>query len=224
MSRIYAVAQTFLLWVSRQPHNQAQSPDFVADTAVSRVQGRAVDQDEIDNVVRLLVARGLLRDSPDMSGEVTKLAMLTDEGWICVTEHNGDLERSDARNRSGYYVNQPVTVTGQGNQVAAFSSNVRQTQRTEISNVQTLRDVAQEALAGIDEYDIDEDDAETVRRAAGRVLDETADDEPEPGRITHLARSLWSALMLFGNTTLGKEFSDRLINLLLPLLGMGGVA
>lgn len=61
MSRTYAVAQTFLLWVSRQPQNQAQSPDFVADSAVSNVEGRAVDQDEIDSAVRLLVARGLLR-------------------------------------------------------------------------------------------------------------------------------------------------------------------
>jgi hypothetical protein len=223
MSRINAVAQTFLLWVSQQPHNQAQSPDFVADASASSVDGQQVDQAEIDDVVRLLVARGLLRGTSGFSGEVTKLVQLTDEGRVCVTEHNGNLERTDAaRNHAGTYINQPVNVTGQGNQVAAFSSNVGQTQRTEISNVQTLREVARETLAGVDQYEIDEDDAETVRRVARRVLDETADGEPEPGRIARLARSLRSALMLFGNTAFGTEFADRLINLLMPLLNFGG--
>ncbi len=221
MSRTYAVVQTFLLWVSRQPHNQAQSPDFVANTSLSSVDGRPVDQEEIDSVVRLLVARGLLRGTRDLSGEITKLVMLTDEGWIYVTEHNGDLEQADARNHSSHYVNQPVTVGGQGNQVVAFSTNVRQNQHTEISNVQTLREVAEEALGGLDEYEIDEEDAETVRRTARRALDETAASTPEPSRLKRLARSLWSALLLFGNTAAGTEFANRLINLLLPLLGMG---
>jgi hypothetical protein len=195
----------------------------VADATASNVADLRLDQAEIGNVVRPLVARCLLRNTSGFGGKVTKPVQLTDEGRIFVTERNGDLEQSDAAsNRAATYINQPVTVSGQGNQVSAFSSNVRQTQRTEISNVQTLRDVAQDALAGVDEYDIDQDDAETVRRTARRVLDETAAGEPEPGRIKSLARSLWSALMLFGNSALGTEFAKQLTNLLLPLLGMGG--
>ncbi|MBN9103220.1 MAG: hypothetical protein J0I49_34760 [Pseudonocardia sp.] len=221
MSRTYAVAQTFLLWVSRQPHNQAQSPDFVSDAAVSNVEGRAVDQDEADSVVRLLVARGLLRGAPDMSGEVTKLVQLTDEGWACVTQHNGDLEQADAKNRSSYYVNQPVTVGGQGNQVVAHSTHVQLTQHTEISNVQALRDVAEQALAGLDEYEIDDDDAVDVRRAAQRALDETSGAEPEPGRLKRLASTLWAALLLFANTAAGTAFAEGLRDLLLPLVNLG---
>jgi hypothetical protein len=221
MGRTHAVAQAFVLWVSHQPANQAQSPDFITDPS-SVVGGQPVDQPEIDNVVRLLVARGLLRGTSGLSGQVTKLVTLTDEGWVCVSEHNGDLEQWDARNRSSYYVNQPVTVGGQGNQVVAHSTNVQQNQHTEISNVEVLRAAAERAIAGPDTYEVSAEDEDDLRRAAQRVLDETAEGAvPEPGRLRKLANTLWAALLAFVNTAAGSTFAESIRDSLLPLLSIG---
>lgn len=105
--------------------------------------------------------------------------------------------------------------------MVAHSTNVQQNQHTEIDNVQTLRDVAEQALAGIDEYEIDDDDVDDVRRAAQRALDETADGEPEPGCLKRIATSLWAALLLFANTAIGTAFAEWLRDLLLPMVNMG---
>ena len=139
---------------------------------------------------------------------------------MCVIDHDADVQKWNA-SKGMSYINQPVTVTGQGNQVAAFSTNVQQSQRTDISNVQILRDVARHALDGLDEYEIDEDDAATVRNAAERVLAETADGEPERGRLAKIARSLHAALQLFFNTAAGTEFARQLMDLIVPLLTFG---
>lgn len=222
LDRTNAVSQAFLQWARRHHPTWPPNTAFLGDPD-SMVDGQQVEETELQAVIGVLEHRGLVDGPKSLDDLVPNPALLTDEGVICVADFDGDVQRWTARNR-GNYINQPVTVTGQGNQVAAFSSNVRQTQHTEISNVQTLREVAQEALAGLDEYEVDAEDAETVRSAARRVLDETADGDPEPSRVSRLARSLWSALLLFGNTALGTEFSDRLINLLMPLVNVGGGA
>ena len=120
------------------------------------------------------------------------------------------------------YSNQSVNVTGNSNQVVGHSTNVNLSQSNALSNVQTLRDAAEQALAGLDAYEIDEDEAADVRVAAEKVLAETANGEPEPGRIAKLAKKLWAALGLFFGTTIGTEFAQKIMDSIYPLIGLAG--
>jgi hypothetical protein len=138
---------------------------------------------------------------------------------ICVIDHDGDVQKWVANTRAGVF-DQSTHVSGQGNQVVAHSTNVKQNQHTEISNVQTLRYAAEQALAGLDTYEIDDEDADEVRRAAQRALEAIKDGEPEPGRLKRLATTLWAALLLFANTAAGSAFAEQLRDLILPLVTM----
>ena len=189
------------------------------DAAESEVGGEQVTPDELENVLELLLHRGLIQGAMSWAEHVPDPATLTSAGVMCVADHDADVQRWNA-SRSMSYINQPVTVTGNANQVAAFSSKVNQTQRTSMENVQTLRDVAEQALEGLGAYEIEEDDAETVRRAAGKVLAETANGGPEPGWLAKITRSLYSALQLFFGTTVGTEFAQRLMDQIVPLLSV----
>lgn len=218
MSRMNAVSRAYLRW--RRSADWARNDSFLHDTA-SAVDGVQVDEAEMREVVDLLLRRGLVKGPTSVGDSLPDPALLADEGMICVADHDGDVQKWVADSRSGGYIDQSTRVSGQGNQVVAHSTNVRQNQHTEINNVRTLRDVAEQALAGIDEYEIDDEDADDVRRAARRALDETANDEPEPGRLKKIATSLWAALLLFANTAAGTAFAERLRDLLLPMVNMG---
>jgi hypothetical protein len=81
-----------------------------------------------------------------------------------------------------------------------------------------LRHAAEKALAGLDTYEIDDEDADDIRRAAQRALDATEDGELEPGRLKRLATTLWAVLLSFANTAAGLAFTEQLRDLLLPLM------
>lgn len=217
MSRINAVSRAYLHW--RRSADWARNALFLLDGA-SAVDGVQVDDAEMREVIDLLVHRGLVQGPASLGDRLPDPALLSNEGVICVVDHDGDVQKWIANNRPGTF-DQSTHVSGQGNQVVAHSTNVQQNQHTEISNVQTLRDVAEQALAGLDEYEIDDDEADDVRRAARRALDETANDEPEPGRLKKIATSLWAALLLFADTAAGTAFAERLRDLLLPMVNMG---
>ncbi|MGD9531790.1 MAG: hypothetical protein AB7I38_18940 [Dehalococcoidia bacterium] len=219
MDRTNAVSQAFLRWAHRNRRSQPPNAWFLK-APESAVDGRQVDADELEEVLELLLHRGLIEGPKGFTEYVPNPAELTREGVMCVVDHGADVQRWNAGNGMSY-INQPVTVTGNGNQVAAFSTNVNQNQRTEMHNVQTLRDVAERAIGGLDEYEIDPDDAETVRNAAEKVLSETANGELEPGRLAKIARSLHAALQLFFSTAIGTEFARQLMDLIVPFLTAG---
>lgn len=217
MSRINAVSRAYLHW--RRAADWARNDLFLLHAA-SAVDSVQVDEAEMREVSDLLVRRGLVQGPTSLGDRLPDPALLSNEGVICVVDHDGDVQKWIANNRPGTF-DQSTHVSGQGNQVVTHSTNVRQNQHTEISNVQTLRDVAEQALAGLNEYEIDDDEADEVRRAARRALDETANDEPKPGRLKKIATSLWAALLLFANTAAGTAFAERLRDLLLPMVNMG---
>jgi hypothetical protein len=81
-----------------------------------------------------------------------------------------------------------------------------------------LRHAAENALAGLNTYEIDDEDADDIRRAAQRALDATEEGELEPGRLKRLATTLWAVLLSFANTAAGLAFTEQLRDLLLPLM------
>lgn len=220
MSRVNAVSQAYLLW--RRGADWTTNAEFLADPAAV-VGGQQVDEAELHEIIDLLVHRGLAKGPQGYGEHVPNPALLTDEGVICVVDHDGDVQKWIANNRPGVF-DQSTYVSGQGNQVVAHSTNVQQNQHTEISNVQTLRHAAEQALAGLDTYEIDDEDADEdadeVRRAAQRALESIEDGEPEPGRLKRLATTLWAALLSFANTAAGLAFAEQLRDLLLPLVNM----
>lgn len=217
VSRINTVSQAFLRW--RRSAEMSRNEDFLTNTA-SVCDGGQVDEDELRDVVEILVRRGLVTGPTSLGDALPDPALLTDQGVICVVDHDGDVLKWVSSNRSSM-IDQSTNVSGQGNQVVAHSSNVQQSQHTQINNNTVLRDVAAQALAGLDEYEMDDEDADDVRRAAQRALDETAQGEPEPGKLKKLATSLWAAVLLFANTAAGTLFAERLRDLLLPMVNMG---
>lgn len=218
MNRIDAVSQAFLQWSYQNRRTSPPNHGFLTNRE-SLVNGQQVTPDELEDVVELLHQRGLV-DGPVSFGEPQpNPAELTPDGFSCVLDYDADVQKWKA-SRLVTYVNQPVTVTGNQNQVSAFSSNISQQQRSTMEKVHTLRNVAEQALAGLGTYEIDEDEAADVRAAAEKVLAETAEGEPEPGRIAKLAKKLHSVLSMFLGTAVGAEFAQRLMDALLPLIGM----
>lgn len=217
MSRMNAVSQAYLLW--RRPMDWTPNHEYLTDAA-SLVGGQQVDEAELREMLELLGRRGLVTGPTSLGCHVPDPALLTDEGMICVADFDGNVQKWIANNRPGVF-DQSTHVTGQGNQVVAHSTNVQQSQHTEISNVQVLRDTAEQALVGLDMYEIEDEDEDGVRRAAQRALDETEDGEPEPDRLRRLATTLWAALLAFANTTVGTTFAERLRDILLPLVNLG---
>ncbi len=218
MSRANAVSQAFLLWRHR---NRSGMNGLFLDTEQSVVAGQQVTEKELDEIVELLEHRGLVEGPTSLDGRPGDPGTLTSEGLICVVDHDADVQKWN-ESRAMTYSNQSVNVTGNSNQVVGHSTNVNLSQSNTLENVQTLRDAAQQALAGLDTYEIDEDEAADVRAVAEQVLAETANDETEPGRIAKLARKLSSALMLFFGTTVGTAFAQKIIDSLLPLVGLAG--
>lgn len=214
MSHVDAVSQAYLVW--RRGADWATNAQFLADPAAV-VGGQQVDEAELHQVIDLLVRRGLVKGESALSESIPNPALLTDEGVICVADYDGDVQKWIANNRSGGF-DQSTHVSGQGIQVVAHSSNVQQHQHTEISNVQTLRHAAEKALSGLDIYEIDDEDADDVRRAAQRALDATEDGELEPGRLKRLATTLCAVALSFANTAAGLAFAEQLRDLLLPLM------
>ncbi|MGI9002232.1 MAG: hypothetical protein ACR2GH_11255 [Pseudonocardia sp.] len=217
MNRTNTVSRAYLRW--RQSDAASSNSNFLADPA-SAVDGQQVDGAELNRVIDLLVHRGLAEGPQSFNDPVPDPAVLTSQGVICVADHDGDVAAWNTHYRPAGYVDQSTRVSGHRNQVVAHSSNVNQSQHTEINHVSALRSVAEQALEGIDEYEIDDEDGDDVRRAAQRALDETADGEPEQGRLRRLASTLWAALLAFSNTAAGTAFAERLRDLLLPLVQM----
>jgi hypothetical protein len=216
LNRIDTMSRAFLCW--RRSAGWDRNDTFLTDS-VSICDGTQVTEEELRMVVELLVRRRIVTGPTSYADPLPDPALLSDEGVICVVDHDGDVQKWIASNRPGS-IDQSTNVSGQGNQVVAHSSNVQQNQHTEITNSEVLREVAAQALAGLDEYEIDDaDDADEVRRAAQRALQQTAEGEPEPARLKRLATSLWAALLAFGSTPAGTVFAERLRDLLLPLVG-----
>lgn len=179
-----------------------------------------MSEHELREVIDVLVRCGLVTGPTSLADQIPDPAQLTDQGVICVVDHEGDVQKWTSSNRPGS-IDQSTNVSGQGNQVVAHSSNVQQNQHTQINNTEVLREVAAQALVGLDEYEIDDEDADEVRRAAQRALDETAQGEPEPNRLKRLATNLWAALLAFANTAAGTAFAQQLRDLILPLVNLG---
>lgn len=215
VSRIDLVSQAYLRW--RRFTGWDRNETFLTDGA-SVCGGTRVSEEELRVVLELLVHRRLVKGPASLADAIPNPALLTDEGAICVADHDGDVQGWTASNRPGS-VDQSTHVSGQGNQVVAHSSNVQQNQHTQITNSEVLREVAAEALAGLDEYEVDDEGHVDVRRAAERALDETTQGEAEPRLLTRLATSLWAALLAFGSTPAGTAFAERLRDLLLPMVG-----
>ncbi|MBW0108398.1 hypothetical protein I4I84_06560 [Pseudonocardia sp. KRD-182] len=217
MSRLNTVSQAFLRW--RRSAGSSRN-ETILSHAASMCDGTQVSEDELREVIDVLVRRGLVTGPTSLADQLPDPAQLTDQGVICVVDHEGDVQKWTSSNRPGS-IDQSTNVGGQGNQVVAHSSNVQQNQHTQINNNEVLREVAAQALAGLDEYEIGDEDADDVRRAAQRALDETAQGEPEPNRLKRLATNLWAALLAFANTAAGTTFAQQLRDLLLPLVNLG---
>lgn len=217
MSRLNAVSQAFLRW--RRSAGSSRNETFLSHAA-SMCDGTQVSEKELREVIDVLVRRGLVTGPTSLADQLPDPAQLTDQGVICAVDHEGDVQKWTSSNRPGS-IDQSTNVGGQGNQVVAHSSNVQQNQHTQINNNEVLREVAAQALAGLDEYEIGDEDADDVRRAAQRALDETAQGEPEPNRLKRLATNLWAALLAFANTAAGPTFAQQLRDLLLPLVNLG---
>jgi hypothetical protein len=218
MSRANAVSQAFLRW--RYGNRRGMNEDFL-DAEESVVASQQVAVDELDEIVELLEHRGLVKGPRSLDGRPGNPAALTSDGVICVVDHDADVQKWN-ESRTMSYSNQSVNVTGNSNQVVGHSTNVNLSQSNMLDNVQTLRSAAEQALAGLDTYEIDEDEAADVRAAAEKVLVETANGEPEPGRLAKLAKRLWTALGLFFGTTVGTEFAQKIMDSIYPLIGLAG--
>lgn len=218
MSQAHAVSQAFPRWRHR---NRGGMNGLFLDAEDSVIAGQQVTSEELDEIVELLEHRGLVKGPRSLDGRPGDPAALTSDGVICVVDHDADAQKWNA-SRAMSYTNQSVNVTGNSNQVVGHSTNVNLSQSNTMENVQTLRDAATQALAGLDTYEIDEDEAADVRAAAEKVLTETTDGEPEPGRIAKLAKKLWAALGLFFGTTVGTEFAQKIMDAIYPLIGLAG--
>jgi hypothetical protein len=189
MSRTNAVSQAYLQW--RQSRGWSQNREFL-DAAASVVHGRQVDEAELESVVELLDHRGLITGARSLGGQAPDPTRLTSDGVICVADFDGDVDAWRADRRAGY-VNQPVTVSGQGHQVTAFSQNVQQNQRTEISNVGLLRTAAEQALAGLEAYELGDHaavPAEDWAALAGRARDLCAAFEAKESALADAGAAL----------------------------------
>ena len=118
MDRTNAVSQAFLRWAHRNRRDSSPNAQFL-EAPDSTVEGQQVAADELEDVLELLLHRGLIDGPMTFTQHLPDPVELTRDGVVCVIDDDGDVQRWNAGKRMSY-INQPVTVTGQGN--AALSA------------------------------------------------------------------------------------------------------
>jgi hypothetical protein len=125
---VNAIGQVFLRWLYDNDRLQPMPQKFL-DEPRSVIEGYTVDEAEMAEAVRLLVAKGLVKGPTSWQSRGIPLRIrLTDAGRICVVDHDGNLGQqatwTDREQDGGTTVDETITTTGNGNTVVGHSKNV----------------------------------------------------------------------------------------------------
>jgi len=180
--RSHTVEAVFLAWLHQRAEVHPRSGPFLTDPA-SAVDGEQVTGDELTTALDQLEARGLITSEGGFGGRFSHVDM-TAAGRLCLADHGGDVRAWQAAK-----VGSSVQFTVGGNMQAAVNSmNTTQVMQLVQSGAgpvdrKKYERAASTLLAELDDLTLPEKQAEECRQAAEEIIAETAQPEPDDGKL-----------------------------------------
>lgn len=207
------IETAFLRWLCQQTEMHPLSGNFRTDPT-GIVDGEQVTVAELSKALDALHARGLITDESGMMGRLARVEV-TPEGKLCLIDYDGDVRSWQVATKQGN-----VTFQASGNVQAAVNSiNVRQTMHAVESGTGPVDHAryaraASTLLAELDKLNLPHDQAAELRQAAEEIMAETAQPEPDEGKLRRWGGLIVKGLGAVTTSALGGTAARYIVELL----------
>lgn len=186
-ARTDAISAAFLIWLEQ--HDAAMPrPELFQDEPTSVVDGAQVTDQELERVLRVLVAREMVKGPRIMGRDTPIRVRLTELGQICVYDHDGDMQAWRATTG-------PSSISfdaGGSMQTAVNSTGVVQVIQINDGPVdlEKFSRAARTLLDEVDTLDLPADELEELRQAGEELHSELEGSAPDHARLRKLGGTI----------------------------------